>query len=229
MTGPLVVDPAIFRRFPGVRVGTLVVRGLDNRGDRPGLVRALRSAEASARAALAGAPIVEHSHIAPWRDAYRAFGAKPKKYPSSIEALGRRVARGDELPSINPLVDLYNTVSLRHLLPVGGEDLDRIEGVLELRFAGQDEPAASLLGRPRPAAPLPGEVIYADDAGAVCRRWNWREAARTRLTEDTRNAVLVVELLPPLDPAVLDRALDELTAAVAQYCGGDIERAVATA
>lgn len=216
----LTIDPAIFERFPGTLVGTVVARAIDNRTGDPGLVDGLRAAEARARIALAGAVLVEHPRIAPWREAYRGFGAKPKKYPSSIEALCRRVARGDELPSINPLVDLYNAVSLRHLLPVGGEDLDRLDGPLTLRFAGESEPEVALLGRPEPAAPEAGEVIYADAVGAVCRRWNWREAARTCLSETTRNAILVVELLPPTEPAVLDAALAELAAGVERYCSG---------
>jgi DNA/RNA-binding domain of Phe-tRNA-synthetase-like protein len=126
------------------------------------------------------------------------------------------------MPSINPLVDLYNAVSLRYLLPVGGEDLDRLQGHLTLRFAGETEPEVALLGRPEPAAPEPGEVIYADDAGAVCRRWNWREAARTCLSEDTRNAILVVELLPPTEPAVLDAGLAELAVEIERRCGGKV-------
>lgn len=222
----LEVDPQIYTRFPGVLIGTVHARELDNRCPQAEITTQLRAAEALARDQLAGVPIVEHPHIAPWRDAYRAFGAKPKKYPSSIEALGRRVVKGGELPSINPLVDLYNAVSLRHLLPVGGEDLERINGRLQLRFAGDDEPETSLLGRPVAAAPEPGEVIYADAESAVCRRWNWREAARTCLSAETSSALLVIELLPPVAPEILHTALNELAAAVTRYCGASTEVAV---
>lgn len=220
------VTDEIFERFPGVRIGTVVATGVDNGGDRPELTAALRDAEAAARQALGDGPLVEHPRIAPWREAYRAFGAKPKKYPSSLEALARRVLKGEELPTVLPLVDLYNAVSLRHLLPVGGEDLERLVGPLVLRLAGEDEPPVSLLGRPQPQAPAPGEVIYADDAGAVCRRWNWREAARTRLRAETTDAILVVEALPPVTGDELQVALDELASRVTASCGGRCETAV---
>ncbi len=218
----LTVSPEIPERFPGVLVGTIVLDGIDNSGTLADAGQRLESAAAAARAALAG-PLVEHPRIAPWRDAYRAFGAKPKKYPSSIEALCRRALKGEAPPSISPLVDLYNEVSLRHLLPVGGEDLESLQGPLQLRFAGEGEPEVELLGRPAPQAPEPGEVIYADDVGAVCRRWNWREAARTCLTAGTRRAILVIESLPPVSRAELEAALGELRDHVVETCGGTAE------
>ena len=216
----LEVDPRIFARFPGVLVGVVVARGLDNRTPRPGLADELRRAERAARQRLGPGPAAEHERIVPWREAYRAFGAKPSKYRSSLEALARRVLAGDEVPCINPLVDLYNRVSLDHLLPAGGEDLGTIVGTVRLRFADKDEPAVELLGDPQPRAPEPGEVIYADDIGAVCRRWNWREAARTKLTPDTRDALLVLEALPPAGGAELEAALAELAASVEALLGG---------
>ena len=67
--------------------------------------------------------------IAAWRSAFSEFGAKPSRYPSSAESLVGRVLKGRSLPRVNALVDTYNAVSLRHVVPVGGEDLDRLEGI----------------------------------------------------------------------------------------------------
>lgn len=214
------IDPRIFDEFPGVRVGVLFADDVDNSGDPPELRTLLATEQRRVAESLAGINVIEHSRIAPWRDAYRRFGAKPKKYRSSIENLVRRVLKGGALPSINPLVDLYNVISLRHLVPVGGEDLDCIAGDLVLTFAGDSEPPALLLGEGQPRSPHPGEVIYKDDAGAVCRRWNWKEADRTKLTAATRRAVLVIEALPPVDEAMLDAALADLAELVEGFCGG---------
>jgi DNA/RNA-binding domain of Phe-tRNA-synthetase-like protein len=218
----LEVDPRIFARFPGVLVGAVVARGLDNRTTRPELADRLRRAERAARERLGSGPVAEHERIAPWREAYRAFGAKPSRYRSSLEALARRVLAGDKLPSINPLVDLYNRVSLDHLLPAGGEDLAAVVGTVRLRFASEGEAAVELLGDSEPRVPEPGEVIYADDAGAICRRWNWREAARTKLTPDTCDAILVLEALPPAGRGELDAALADLAGAIESLLGGAV-------
>src|SRR5512132_3664183 len=206
----LLVSPDIFRAFPNALIGVAAFSGVDNAGESKEVTAALRAEEDRAAAAFAGAAIPDHPRIAPWREAYRAFGAKPKDHPSSIENLIRRVAKGGRLPHISKLVDVYNAISLRHLLPVGGEDLAAVEGDVELAFAGENEPPVRLLGEPEPRPPKKGEVIYRDRIGALCRRWNWKEADRTKLTETTTRGLLVIEGLPPVDRALVDKASREL-------------------
>lgn len=216
----------IFGAFPQALVGVLVARGLSNAGQSPEIAALLREAQDEAVRGLGTAPVSEHPRVAPWREAYRAFGAKPKDHPSSIENLLRRVAKGHRLPHVNRLVDLYNVVSLRHLVPVGGEDLAAVEGDVELRFAGEGEPAVRLLGEPEARPPKAGEVIYADRAGTLCRRWNWKEADRTKLTEATSDAVLVIEALPPVGRVELEAALAEVARLVTEHCGGSVRSAI---
>ncbi len=216
----LSATPEFFELFPDASVALVIVRGIDNsrRGDEADL---LRAAQAGASARLGGAVLAEHPRIHCWREAYRAFGAKPKDYPSSIENLLRRALKGEPLRSVNPLVDLYNVVSLTHLLPAGGEDLDAIDGDIVLTRASSAETPVKLLGENEERAPKPGEVLYKDERGAICRRWNWKEADRTKLTGTTRNAVLVLEALPPILASELEAAARELERLVVERCGGD--------
>jgi len=224
----LVAQAEIFATFPQVLIGVVAFEGVENSGEDPALTALLRSAEADAARRLGTAPVVEHASVAPWREAYRRFGAKPKDHPSSIENLLRRVAKGQPLRAVSPLVDLYNIVSLRHFVPVGGEDLDTVSGDVELRFAGENEPPVRLLGEPSESArpPKAGEVIYADGVGALCRRWNWKEAERTKLTEKSTRGFLVVEALPPVGRTELEAALADLAALVQKHCGGRVRIAV---
>jgi DNA/RNA-binding domain of Phe-tRNA-synthetase-like protein len=222
----LLVTPEIFTRFPGVVLGVIVVREIDNTRQSAEILAGRRQEEARVREIFAAQPIPEHQHIAPWREAYRKFGAKPKDHPSSIENLVRRVAKGHALPQINPLVDLYNTISLRFLLPAGGEDLDRTQGDIQLCVAGENETPVRLLGEPEARPPYPGEVIYKDDLGAICRRWNWKEADRTKLNSQTRRAILVLEGLPPVGASEIEEAAEALAAMIHAHCGGTILHAV---
>ncbi|HSS49241.1 MAG TPA: phenylalanine--tRNA ligase beta subunit-related protein [Thermoanaerobaculia bacterium] len=222
----LLVTPEIFTRFPGVVLGVIVVREIDNTGESEEILAGLRQEETRVRETFAAQPIPEHPHIAPWREAYRKFGAKPKDHPSSIENLVRRVAKGHALPRINSLVDLYNTISLRFLLPAGGEDLDRTQGDIQLCVAGENEAPVKLLGEPEARPPYPGEVIYKDDLGAICRRWNWKEADRTKLNSQTRRAILVLEELPPVGASEIEDAAVALAAMIHAHCGGTIRHAV---
>jgi DNA/RNA-binding domain of Phe-tRNA-synthetase-like protein len=217
----LTATPEFFELFPEARIALVIVRGIDNR-PREGspFAALLREAQANAVARLQGRPLTEHPRIHCWREAYRAFGAKPRDYPSSIENLARRALKGEPLRSINPLVDLYNVVSLTHLLPAGGEDLDAIEGDVVLTRATAAELPVRLLGESEERAPKPGEVIYRDDRGAICRRWNWKEAERTKLTDETRSAILILEAIPPILVSELEAAAGELERLVLQNCGG---------
>jgi len=108
-------------------------------------------------------------------------------------------------------------VCLAHLLPIGGEDLDRLAGACVLRFATtRDTEVDAAIAAD---APKPGEVIWADDLGWTCRRWNWRQGPRTRLTESTRNAYFIIE---GMTPALTETELDEAARELAERIGATV-------
>lgn len=222
----LSISPEVFAKLPELRLGVLVARGVRNDGEVAEMPALLRQEEARIRRELSPDGLSGHPRILCWRGAYRAFGAKPKEHRSSVENLYRLVLRGGEVRAVNPLVDIYNFVSLRHMLPAGGEDLDRVSGDIELAVAGPSEPPVRLLGDAQERPPHPGEVIYRDAISAVCRRLNWREAERTKLTRETRNAILVLEALPPIATEDLGAALGELKKLISQHCGGNLSDAL---
>jgi DNA/RNA-binding domain of Phe-tRNA-synthetase-like protein len=154
----------------------------------------LREAETSARAMLGDGLPESVGHVTAWREAYRGFGAKPQRTRSSVEALLRRV--GDGLPRIDRLTDAYNAVSIANATPLGGEDLEAYAGPLRLVRASGDEEFEVMSGGARASEPPePGEVVWRDDLGVTCRRWNWRQCVRTRLTESSTSAVFICDVL----------------------------------
>ncbi len=218
------VHPAIFTKYPDLRIGILVCKNVSNAESHPEITSLLRSAETNLRSQISNPDTLkDHSVIAAWQEVHRSFGSNPNKFPPSIQALAKRVAKGGELPSINPLVDLYNVISLKHLLPIGGEDIDQSSGDIQLTFSDGTE-TFTALGETENDPPVAGEVIYCDDIGVICRRFNWREAARTCLTEKTKNAVLVIESIPPTMETELEAALAKLQKLVEKYCGGNVQR-----
>nr|WP_192810168.1 phenylalanine--tRNA ligase beta subunit-related protein [Actinomadura rudentiformis] len=152
----------------------------------------------------------EHPHVLAWREAYQAFGAKPKRTRPSVDAL---IRRADSLPAINKVVDAYNAVSVEYVLPIGGEDLDGYHGAARLvRAAGDESFDVIANGEPAVEHPAPGEVVWRDDEGVTCRRWNWRQCIRTRVTEDTKNVLFLLERLEPYPLDRLHEAGDDLAA-----------------
>jgi len=215
----LSITPAVFNLLPALRVGVLSIKGASNRDAHPEVALLLREAEAALRSRTTDETFKDAPHIVQFFEAHRAFGNNPKRYYPSHFALAKRVLKGGSLPSINTFVDLYNILSLKHLLPVGGEDLDRCVGDIVLDRATGSE-AFIALGETQNEPPAAGELVYKDAEGFLCRRMNWREADRTKLTEATTNAILIIESLDPDDP--LQEILVELQALVEKYCGGQV-------
>jgi DNA/RNA-binding domain of Phe-tRNA-synthetase-like protein len=215
------IDPRIFQRFPGLVIGAIIVKGADNSGTAGEIQSGLRSQETRIKSEFQLPTLSQHQKIGVWRKAYSAFGGKPDKNKSSVESLYRLVLQGAELRHINSLVDTYNLISLKHMLPAGGEDLGKIKGGILLTFAGAGEPSVLLIGEKEPRPPHEGEVIYKDEISAICRRWNWREADRTKLTEETKNCILVIEGLPPITREEVENAVKELADLVQKFCGAE--------
>jgi len=139
------VSRDIFQRFPGYVRGVVIAHDVTNQASSDELIGMLRAAEESIRGLLSMKDLADHPRIKSWRDAYRAFGAKPSEFRASVEALARRVLRKEPLPSINALVDVGTVVSLRHLIPAGGHAIDVLTGDIALRFATEHQTLGSIV------------------------------------------------------------------------------------
>ena len=207
------VAPEVLELRPDYRVLVMTAEGLEPGPPDQASEDLLAAAEARARTALDGRAPEDVPEVADWRDAYRAFGAKPQRTRPSVEALLRRLDGG--LPRIDRITDAYNAVSVAHLVPVGGEDLDQYQGAARLaRAIGDEEFRTVAHGEPAVEHPKPGEVIWRDDAGVTCRCWNWRQCFRTRITSATTNAVFIIDGLAALGHDGLVAAGDELASSL---------------
>ena len=186
------VEDAVFEEYPDYVAQVIVATNLTSGPTSEHSDALLRDAEEQARQLLAGRPPQELPEVQTWRDAYGSFGVKPRDARSSIEALLRRVDEG--LPRINRLTDIYNAISVRYLIPIGGEDLGGYDGPARLVVADGTETFDTIAdGEPMLQTVAAGEVVWRDDTGVTCRRWNWRQCVRTRLTESTTEAIFILD------------------------------------
>ncbi|MGP2471185.1 B3/B4 domain-containing protein [Yersinia sp. 2540 StPb PI] len=154
-----------------------------------------------------GSPEWAESHLTAWAEVFKHFGAKPKRTPCSAQALRKRVLRDGDMPGIDPVVDLYNAVSLRYAIPVGGENLAAYVGPPQLTIANGSELFDTVKeGQPAYESPEPGEVVWRDDIGVTCRRWNWRQGVRTRLSVENQQMWFILESLPEMPLTALHEA-----------------------
>jgi len=213
------IDDALFQTFPELAIGVVIAIGIDNRWHGKPAASFLREQVEAIRSTWSLDRLETEPRIASWREAYRTFGAKPKKHRCSVENAIRAILDGAEFPSINKVVDAYNAISLKHCVPAGGDDLDRVVGDIVLTVAKGDEQFVPLNGT-ESMPPKPGEVIYRDAEDVLCRRWNWRECDKSKMTAESTDLCLVVEGLPPVSAEDVRRISAELGEAIATFCGG---------
>ena len=214
------IDPAVLELRPDYRVQLLVVDGLSSNLGSDVADDLIRAAQNHAQALLAESAVDQLPHIAAWREAYRAFGAKPQRTRNSLEALTRRADKG--LPRVNALADIYNAISVLHQIPLGGEDFALYKGPARLvRATGRERFDTTANGEVVVEHPDPGEVVWCDDGGVTCRRWNWRQARRTGLSVATRTAFFILDALAPVTDTELSAAADALAQALSAL-GSDV-------
>jgi DNA/RNA-binding domain of Phe-tRNA-synthetase-like protein len=206
--------------FPGYCLGVAVFDNVNNSRSAPSLTEMLRDAEKQVRLEVGG-NVAEHPKVISWRNAYRAFGAKPAEHRSSIEALVRRVLKPDSLPAINPLVDIGSIVSLRQMMPAGVHPIRHAETKVELRRALKGDRFLAAAGTREEDVSV-GEVVLADQFEVLTRRWTWRQSINTRTLPESRRVFFNVDGLAPSSEQDVRAALSAVECLVREFCGGDL-------
>lgn len=205
----LKVSDAIKEKYPDYRMDIIYVKGIDNKSDFDS-ISILREAEENLRGRIALEGLKECQEISGWRETYSKFGTKARSAVSAVEALCQRVLKGDEIPDINHIVNIYNAISIKYLIPIGGEDWDTLTSDLTFIEAEGTEPFKCGEKSQNITYPKPSEPVWADYDGVTCRRWNWRQCTRTQITKNTVNAYFVLDLLPNFDEEIQREAKAEL-------------------
>ena len=216
----IVIADEIFDLFPGFYRGIVVVRDINNQKSNKRIRRLLKG-EIDSQMTIDES---QDPRIVAWDEAHRTFGSDPERYPPAITSLLRNMRPNQALPFINSVVALFNYISLKYVLPCGGDDFSAVEGNLVLGISDGAERFVPL-GSDIEESPVPGEVIYYDDAtkNVMCRRWNWRNGDITKIEVDSKRIVLNVDCLPPVGPDIGDEARDELAGLLKQHCDADVK------
>ncbi len=214
------IAPDVFARFPEYRRGVVLAYDVRNRTSPAELVQMLRDEEMAARKRLNADTLTAEPRLASWRDAFRQLGYKPGDFRPSIEALLRRVLRGQELPSINALVDIGNIISLRYALPVGGHAIDLLTMDIALRPASGNEEFIPF-GSDTVEHPIPEEFIFSEGDKVLTRRWIWRQANHSLTLPATTAIEFNIDGLTPVTEADVQEAGKDVMDLVGRFCGGN--------
>ena len=213
------VNEKLFDEYEGLKIGVITCKNIDNSKLKNDITEDTENVKTHIKDKFADVELANYPVVRKWRDIYKSFGEKKSR--SSIEALIRRLLNGHDIPSINPIVDIYNMLSLKYEVPCGGEDTDTIKDDIELTYANGTE-SFICLGSTEEEHPNEGEIVYKSGNTVMCRNFNYRESDITKLTEDTKNCVLVIESVVA-DNSNLENALKELSQMVEENLGGTTE------
>ena len=215
------IQKELFDLFPGLTIGVGVATGLDNSHPCPGISTLFSQTIEEMKKNFLTEKAQEHPRIKPWREAFSKLGISGSKFPSSVESMARRVLKGDPFPRINPLVDLYNSLSLKYLIPMGGHDLDTLSGNLHLQFAEGWERFTPMGGGETVVVPR-GELVYRDDREVLTRNWVWRQCEKDKATEKTKNVFIPIDVLEEVGSKRAEEIILELRDLIPRYLGGKI-------
>ncbi len=204
------VEPAIFQCLPTLYIGVVAADGVNNQKAYPAVEAMLAEAVEKAQTKFADMSVKKMQEIIPYREAFRAVGLNPNRFPCSVEAMFSRIVKGKGLPHINPLVDLNNALSLNHVIPMGTHDLSRSDADIEMRYASEGDtfiPFGSEQKEPVDA----GEVVYAVGHEVRTRRWTWRQSECGKITEQTSRVFFPIDGFSDINKDQVDAVCAELT------------------
>jgi len=216
----IIIDKEIFEMFSDFKRGIIIVRDIKNSSSNEKIRKLLDKVIIQ----RVGREWLEHEYVKAWEEAHRKFGSNPKRYPPSIKQLLKRVQKIGRIPFINSVVASFNYVSLKYLVPCGGDDVDKVEGNLRLGLARGNEVFVPL-GGGELEHPKPGEVIYYDDKtlNVMCRRWNWRNGDFSKITEESKRIVINVDGIGSIPQSLIEEARDELAKLLVEECNADLK------
>jgi DNA/RNA-binding domain of Phe-tRNA-synthetase-like protein len=219
------IQKELFDILPDLTIGMVVAMGVENTHPSKEIDDLLTQAIEEMKKNFIGDKAQDHPRIKPWRTTFSKLGISGSKFPSSIESMARRILKGDPFPKINPLVDLYNSVSLRFLVPMGGHDLDTIQGNIHLQFAEGWEPFTPMGGGETAVVPK-GELVYRDDREVLTRNWVWRQCEKDKSTEKTKNIFIPIDVLGEVGRERADEIILELSQLIPRYLGSTLFSAI---
>ncbi len=219
----LVIEQKVIDLFPDLRIGIVTGRGIDNIGASDEIEAIKRAAAAAVQQHLSTETLSQHPYILAWRETYRRFGTKPKDHRPTAEALLRRILRDEGMPTISKAVDLYLAVEAEFYLPIGGYDLEKVEGDITLRLSPGDEPFTPIGALKPEEMTYSGEVVYADSRKILTRRWNYRDCDAAKITQESHDIALFCEATVPEIPTDhLVKCTNQLADYLQRFCGGSI-------
>lgn len=221
-TKAVIISPEVFEKLPGLvfisgfaKVDQSKIRNLDN------IKNYLEQSWQGLQQKVSDPNSEESKRIQLWTETLKASGVKVKDFPPSIQAIAKRATKGGPAFSINPVVDVYNAISMELALPLGAYDTAVLKGELLLRLSAGGEPFIGL-GSSESDPTIPGEIVFSDNEEILTRMFLWRQSHNAKITNDTTKFIFVSELLNDMGSDIVERAKNLIVEKMQSLLGAEI-------
>jgi len=217
-----IVDKKVFEKIPNLYIGVVVAYDIDNEKHYSDIIKLLNDIQLSYEEKFKNISLREQKNIAAYRTIFKELGINPNKYMSSIEAMSKRILSGKNLPSINPVVDLVNYISLNNIVPMGAHDIDQLAGNIHIRFS-KDLDEFTPLGTDKKEVLKSGELVYSDDEVIRTRRWIWRQSSRGKIDKTSRNIFFPIDGFVGVNEQSVNNAMNDIEKLLKKYFDCEIK------
>ena len=219
------VEEKVFDRVPDYCLGVVIAEGIDNRGAQSAIAAMLDSSMQAFAERFAEQNVRELPNVKAYREAFRSLDMNPNKFMCSIEALTKRVQKGNPLPHINPIVDLGNALSVKYQLALGAHDIDQMEpDGLAVRFSTEQDSFLPM-GETQPETMPAGELVYVSGHTVKTRRWLRRQSDDGKITEETATVFFPIDGFSSVNGDTVLQARDELAETLKSVFGCNVRTA----
>ncbi len=210
------VNNEVFDVIDDFCVGVVVAYQVDNMQPKQEIYNMLIEEMEKTYDAISDLNLKDHPLIFPYRVAMDAFGINPNKFPCSIEAMLKRIQKGGAIPSINPIVDLNNLISVRYFLPMGSHDIDALTGECSIRLSSEGDIFLPLGDTTEEVLPA-GELVYADAQRIRTRRWIWRQSEIGKITQESKTIFFPIDGFLSVNETSVRAAQEDLAELLQQF------------
>ena len=204
-----IIQKEIFDKIENLYVGVVVAKGIDNSKEYPKIKKLLEESISMAEEKFLDQKVKENDLIIPYREAFQKLDINPNKFMCSVEAMFTRISKGKKLPSINPLVDLNNAISLKYNLPMGTHDLSKSDSDIEMRYSKEDDTFIPM-GSEEIEKPDTNEIVYAVGNQVRTRRWTWRQSDEGKIDDKTSYVFFPIDGFKGINDDKVNEAIKEL-------------------
>ena len=208
-------------KFPELAICTGVIRGVKVQSATPETEKLRNEIFEEARRNFVLETLKDNPIVRAYRDFFWSLDIDPTKIRPSGEALLRRILQGKNIPKISNVVDAYNLASLKTIIPLSGYDLDKLFPPLAIRFSKEDDVFQGI-GMASPMR-LERKMLLLTDQKRILCIYPYRDADATKITDETRNVLIVGYGAPKVEDERLREAVSTALELIRRVAGGTIE------